>query len=72
MRSGALEQERIEEIADVSTGQAPARRSEDEIILYSAGGMPAEDVAWATEVYRTALEKNIGVSLDLWDEPRLA
>ena len=72
MRSGALKQERIEEIADVSTGQAPARRSEDEIILYSAGGMPVEDVAWATEVYRTALEKNIGVSLDLWDEPRLA
>jgi len=33
--------------------------------------MPVEDVAWATVIYRNAIEKGIGVSLNLWDEPLL-
>ncbi|MCC6945335.1 MAG: hypothetical protein IT335_12205, partial [Thermomicrobiales bacterium] len=70
--SGALAHDRVEEIADVATGAAPSRQSEEEIVLYSAGGMPVEDVAWGTEVYRTALEKGIGVKLNLWESPALA
>lgn len=70
--AGTLPFERIEEIADVATGALPGRRSDEEIILYSAGGMPVEDVAWATEVYRTALDKGIGVKLNLWESPALA
>jgi ornithine cyclodeaminase/alanine dehydrogenase-like protein (mu-crystallin family) len=31
--------------------------------------MPVEDVAWGTRVYRNAIEKGIGVPLNLWDEP---
>lgn len=71
VQSGLIAEERIEEIADIATGVAPGRQSEDEIILFSAGGMPVEDVAWATEVYRTAVEKGIGVPLNLWDAPTL-
>jgi ornithine cyclodeaminase len=37
----------------------------------SVGGMPVEDVAWGTVVYRNAVERGIGVSLNLWDEPVL-
>ncbi len=70
--TGQLAVERIEEIADVAMGTIPARQSEDEIILFSAGGMPVEDVAWATEVYRNAREKGIGVPLNLWESPTLA
>lgn len=72
IRDGQLSVDRIEEIADIATGATPARQSDDEIILYSAGGMPVEDVAWATDVYRTAVEKGIGVSLNLWESPSLA
>ena len=60
------------EIADIATGKLPARRDDDEVILYSVGGMPIEDVAWATDLYRTAEEKNIGTVLNLWDTPALA
>lgn len=72
MRNGQLPGERIEEIADIATGRAPGRQSDDEIILYSAGGMPVEDVAWATDLYRTATEQDIGRCLPLWDAPALA
>ncbi|MBX3071583.1 MAG: hypothetical protein KF883_13850 [Thermomicrobiales bacterium] len=70
--SRALAHDRVEEIADVATGGAPSRQSEEEIVLYSAGGMPVEDVAWGTEVYRTALDRGIGVKLNLWESPSLA
>ncbi len=30
---------------------------EDEIVIYSVGGMPVEDVAWGTIIYRNALKK---------------
>jgi ornithine cyclodeaminase/alanine dehydrogenase-like protein (mu-crystallin family) len=68
----ALPASKIEEIADIATGKLPARRNDDEIILYSVGGMPVEDVAWATDLYRAAEEKNIGTVLNLWDTPALA
>ena len=42
-----------------------------QIILYSIGGMPVEDVAWGKTVYETALEKGIGTKLNLWDAPYL-
>lgn len=72
VHAGKMPADRIEEIADIATGTIPSRRDNDEIILYSAGGMPVEDVAWATDVYRSALEKGIGVSLNLWESPALA
>ena len=72
IEQGKMAADKIEEIADVATGAIPARQNDDEIILYSAGGMPIEDVAWATEVYNNAIEKGIGVSLNLWDSPNLA
>lgn len=72
VEEGTIPPAKIEEIADIATGTLPARRNDDEIILYSAGGMPIEDVAWATELYRTAEEKNIGTLLNLWESPALA
>ncbi|MCQ9370896.1 tyramine oxidase subunit B [Corynebacterium sp. 35RC1] len=44
MREGKLDPSRLEQIGDISAGRIPGRRSEDEIILYSVGGMPVEDV----------------------------
>lgn len=72
MREGKLPESKLEEIADVATGDIPGRRNDEEIILYSVGGMPTEDVAWATELYRTAKEENIGQVLNLWETPAMA
>lgn len=69
--AGKLKAEDITDIGAVVAGAAPARQSEDEIILMSVGGMPVEDVAWGTVVYRNALRLGIGVSLNLWNEPVL-
>lgn len=48
-------------------GNIPVHRDENEIIIYSIGGMPVEDVAWGTVVYRNALAKGIGTKLNLWE-----
>jgi N-[(2S)-2-amino-2-carboxyethyl]-L-glutamate dehydrogenase len=68
---GKLTLEQLEDIGKITAGEAPGRTNDEEIILMSVGGMPVEDVAWATMVYRNALEKGIGVKLNLWDEPVL-
>lgn len=47
----------------------PGRRGDDEIIVYSVGGMPVEDVAWACEVYENARERGIGTTLNFWEAP---
>lgn len=62
----------IEELGAVVEGSADGRRSDDEIVLFSVGGLPIEDVAWGTTIYRNAVERGIGTLLPLWDTPALA
>ena len=62
----------ITEITDIIEGKAPGRKSDDEVIVYSVGGMPVEDVAWGCSVYRRALKEGIGIRLNLWDKPEMA
>ncbi|WP_320039973.1 tyramine oxidase subunit B [uncultured Desulfobacter sp.] len=69
---GKMEKSQVDDLGDILTGKVPARRDEDEIIIYSVGGLPVEDVAWGTTIYRNALEKGIGTKLNLWDTPELA
>lgn len=69
---GKMKKENIDDLGDVLTGKIPVHRKENEIIIYSIGGMPIEDVAWGTIIYRNALKKGIGTKLNLWKEPYLA
>lgn len=69
---GKITREDIIDVADVITGERKGRESEDEIIVYSVGGMPVEDIAWGATVYRRALKEDIGVELPLWDKPEMA
>lgn len=71
LEEGKLTLDHLEDIGKIIAGEAPGRRSEDEIIIMSVGGMPVEDVAWGTVVYRKALELGIGVKLNLWETPAL-
>jgi len=68
---GTLALEDVEDIGKIIAGAAPGRQHDDEIIIMSVGGMPVEDVAWGTVVYRNAIAKGIGVTLNLWETPVL-
>ncbi|MHA2789034.1 tyramine oxidase subunit B [Corynebacterium sp. S7] len=72
VREGALERHKIQQIGDICSGTAEGRLNDEEIILYSVGGMPVEDVAWATQIFENARDRGIGTSLNFWESPRLA
>ncbi|WP_321337089.1 tyramine oxidase subunit B [uncultured Cohaesibacter sp.] len=71
IHEGKMSRDALEDLGDICAGAAPGRQNDEEIIILSVGGMPVEDVAWGTVLYRNALEKGIGTKLNLWDEPVL-
>ena len=71
IHEGKLKREDVVNIGDILSGNAVGRRDEKEIILYSVGGMPVEDVAWGKVIYDNAIEKGIGVNLNLWNGPAM-
>tara|TARA_R110000868_G_scaffold5065_6_gene31236 strand:- start:19888 stop:21081 length:1194 start_codon:yes stop_codon:yes gene_type:complete len=68
---GILSLDQLEDLGAITAGATPGRTNDEEIIILSVGGMPVEDVAWATVIYRSAIEQGIGVKLNLWDTPEL-
>lgn len=72
LHEGRIQREDIVDIANIINKKHPGRESDDEIIVYSVGGMPVEDIAWGGTVYRNALKEGIGVELPLWDQPDMA
>ena len=52
-------------LGDVLAGRAAGRASPDEITVYKAMGHVAEDAAAAELVYRAALERGVGRTVDL-------
>ena len=71
-RDGKIKAEDIIDITDIIEKRHPGRTSDDEIIVYSVGGMPVEDIAWGGTVYRNAVKLGIGIKLPLWDKPEMA
>ncbi|MCV2401911.1 tyramine oxidase subunit B [Marinomonas sp. C2222] len=71
IEEGAMTKDQLEDLTDIIGGATPGRKNDEEIIILSVGGMPVEDVAWATKIYRNALENDIGVKLNLWETPEL-
>lgn len=71
VHDGKLEKEKIINLGAILSGKMEGRKSDDEVIIYSVGGMPVEDVAWGKKCYEKALELGIGTKLNLWDHPYL-
>lgn len=67
-----MTKDQVDDLGDVITGKVPVHRKKEEIVVYSVGGMPVEDVAWGTVCYRNALKRGIGTKLNLWNQPQLA
>lgn len=68
---GKIKRSDIADIGGILTGDCAGRENEDQIVIYAVGGMPIEDVAWGADCYHMAVEKNIGMKLNLWNEPEL-
>lgn len=66
---GKITDDDILDMGKVILGKQPARENDDDIIVYSVGGMPVEDVAWGTVCLRKAEELGLGTPLHLWDKP---
>lgn len=69
---GKIKAEDIIDIADIIEGRHAGRESDDDIIIFSVGGMPVEDIAWGGTVYRNAVKLGIGTKLPLWETPEMA
>lgn len=72
IHEGRMKPDQVDDLGDVLIGKVPVHHKPGEIVIYSVGGMPVEDVAWGTTVYRNALKKGIGTKLHLWETPALA
>ncbi len=71
VHEGKLTKDKIVNLGAILSGKAEGRKSDDEIIIYSIGGMPVEDVAWGKKCYEKAKKLGIGTELNLWDHPYL-
>lgn len=72
MIENVISREDIYDIGDIITGKASLNRSPDDIVIFSIGGMPVEDLAWGMTCYRKALDLQIGQPIQLWEKPHLA
>ena len=69
VHDGLLSMEDIIDLGDIISGKREGRISDDQIFIYSVGGMPVEDVAWGKVCYENAKRLGLGTSLKLWDRP---
>ncbi|OLS33867.1 tyramine oxidase subunit B [Bacillus sp. MRMR6] len=67
-----LEEDAILNLGDIVNGNTVGRVDDKERIVFYAGGMPVEDIAWAYTLYKEARKQNIGQILNLWEKPYFA
>lgn len=66
---GIISKNDIIDLGDILYGKRPGRVSDEQIFIYSVGGMPVEDVAWGKICYEKAKALGLGVKLRLWEQP---
>ncbi|WP_028709723.1 tyramine oxidase subunit B [Propionicicella superfundia] len=57
------------DLGHIVRGAPGERQNDEEKIAFVACGMSVFDLGWGYELYRTALDKGLGTTLPLWDEP---
>ncbi|WP_321842772.1 tyramine oxidase subunit B [Paraburkholderia bannensis] len=56
-------------LGDVVNGNKTGRTNASERVLFIACGMAVFDISWGFDLYKNALDKGIGQSLNLWNRP---
>lgn len=69
--AGKMPSEEMVDMGAIVTGDHPGRTSDDQIVIFSVGGLPMEDIAWASHVVNKAAELELGTELLLWDKPAM-
>lgn len=64
---GVIQEEDLRSLGDIVSGKVPARKDQEERILFISGGMPLEDIAWGFTCYEEAVKQNLGQELVIWD-----
>lgn len=72
IHDGIITKSEMIDLGDIIRGKMPGRIEDSDMIIFSVGGMPVEDVAWGKQCYEKALELGIGTKLNLWEKPDLA
>jgi len=70
--AGRIKDERIHaDIGEIIRGKKQGRTSKEERIFFSPLGLGSEDVGVAGFVYEEAKRKGLGVTLKLWEKPKI-
>jgi len=63
---GVLSWESVSELGRIVAGRDPTRASDADITLFKSNGIALEDISTALRVYKLAVKRAIGESVDLW------
>ena len=72
IHDGLIEKSDMYDLGDIISGKRKGRESDGQVVIFSVGGMPVEDVAWGKRCYEKAMELHLGQKLRLWEKPDLA
>ena len=72
IHDGVIEKEDMVDLGDIINGEKEARDTKDQVVIFSVGGMPVEDVAWGKYCFENAKKLGLGTPLKLWDKPDMA
>ena len=72
IHDGLIKKSDMYDLGDIIYGKREGRESSDQVVIFSVGGMPVEDVAWGKICYERALKLGLGQKLRLWEKPDLA
>ena len=69
VETGAVKRDQVINLSDLVNGNGSGRKTKDDIVMCSIGGMPLEDLSWGSDCYERAKMLGIGTKLNLWKEP---
>lgn len=69
-KTGVIQEEKIEDFAPIVAGEVPGRMHADENIFFCPTGLGFEDAVLALRIYKTALKREIGQELVLWNDSK--
>lgn len=64
IREGRMTRDDVIDLPDIASGRREARKSEEDIVIFSSGGMGIEDLAVGYHILKKAEEKNAGILLE--------
>ena len=69
-RNGLFDDDRVyADLGEIVNRKKQGREDDRELIHFAAIGMGINDVALASMIYETAIERQLGTRLELWQSP---